>query len=126
MLTDHLSELLLCASEAAAANLRAESVAGEIEVVGDVMVDVALRRLPGSARGHADAGRLRRASRASTCCARPIARATSTIPQRLRELVELLASAAGAGRVRRCTRARARACSDAGLLDAAARTDGMR
>ncbi len=46
VLTDHLSELLLCASDTAAANLRAESVPGRIEVVGDVMVDVALRRLP--------------------------------------------------------------------------------
>ena len=48
VLTDHLSELLLCPSDTAAANLRAESAAGRIEVVGDVMVDVALRRLPGA------------------------------------------------------------------------------
>jgi UDP-GlcNAc3NAcA epimerase len=46
VLSDHLSELLLCASPAAAANLRAESIAGRIEVVGDVMVDVALSRQP--------------------------------------------------------------------------------
>jgi UDP-GlcNAc3NAcA epimerase len=46
VLTDHLSALLLCPSEAAAANLEAESVAGRVEVVGDVMVDVALRRQP--------------------------------------------------------------------------------
>jgi UDP-GlcNAc3NAcA epimerase len=44
--TDHLSTLLLCASDVAAANLRAESVPGRIEVVGDVMIDVALRTLP--------------------------------------------------------------------------------
>ncbi len=44
--TDHLSTLLLCASDVAAANLRAESVSGRIEVVGDVMIDVALRTLP--------------------------------------------------------------------------------
>jgi UDP-N-acetylglucosamine 2-epimerase (non-hydrolysing)/UDP-GlcNAc3NAcA epimerase len=43
ILSDHLSELLLCSSETAAKNLRAESVAGRVEVVGDVMVDVALR-----------------------------------------------------------------------------------
>jgi UDP-GlcNAc3NAcA epimerase len=43
VLSDHLGELLLCASQTAAENLRAESVAGKIEVVGDVMVDVALR-----------------------------------------------------------------------------------
>jgi UDP-GlcNAc3NAcA epimerase len=46
VLTDHLSALLLCASDTAAANLRSEAVAGRVEVVGDVMVDVALRRLP--------------------------------------------------------------------------------
>jgi UDP-GlcNAc3NAcA epimerase len=46
VLTDHLSTLLLCPSEAAAANLARESVAGRVEVVGDVMVDVALRWQP--------------------------------------------------------------------------------
>jgi UDP-GlcNAc3NAcA epimerase len=43
VLTDHLADLLLCSSETAASNLRAESVAGRIIVAGDVMVDVALR-----------------------------------------------------------------------------------
>lgn len=42
VLCDHMSALLLCASETAAENLRAESAFGQIEVVGDVMVDVAL------------------------------------------------------------------------------------
>ena len=42
VLSDHLAELLLCSSETAARNLRAESVAGRIDVVGDVMVDIAL------------------------------------------------------------------------------------
>jgi UDP-GlcNAc3NAcA epimerase len=46
VLTDHLSTLLLCPSDTAAANLRAESVAGRVAVVGDVMVDVAMRRQP--------------------------------------------------------------------------------
>jgi UDP-GlcNAc3NAcA epimerase len=45
VLTDHASSLLLCSSEAAAQNLRAERIAGRVEVVGDVMVDIAL--LPG-------------------------------------------------------------------------------
>jgi UDP-N-acetylglucosamine 2-epimerase (non-hydrolysing)/UDP-GlcNAc3NAcA epimerase len=44
--TDLVSELLLCPSDTAAKNLRAESIAGRIEVVGDVMVDVAMRRQP--------------------------------------------------------------------------------
>ena len=46
VLTDHLGGLLLCSSEAARENLERESVTGQVEVVGDVMVDVALRRLP--------------------------------------------------------------------------------
>ena len=41
VLTDHASDLLLCSSQAAAENLRGERVGGEIEVVGDVMVDIA-------------------------------------------------------------------------------------
>lgn len=46
VLTDHMSDLLLCASETSAENLRAESARGAIEVVGDVMIDVALRWSP--------------------------------------------------------------------------------
>ncbi|MDQ3630656.1 MAG: UDP-N-acetylglucosamine 2-epimerase (non-hydrolyzing) [Actinomycetota bacterium] len=42
VLTDHLSSLLLCSSDAAAEHLTAERVVGRVEVVGDVMVDVAL------------------------------------------------------------------------------------
>ena len=42
VLTDHLSSLLLCSSAAPAAHLAAERVTGRVEVVGDVMVDVAL------------------------------------------------------------------------------------
>src|SRR3984893_12825870 len=44
VLTDHLGDLLLCSSETAASNLRAESVAGRIVLARDEMVDVALRR----------------------------------------------------------------------------------
>jgi UDP-GlcNAc3NAcA epimerase len=46
VLSDHLSELLLCSSESAAEHLRAESIAESVEVVGDVMVDVAMRWQP--------------------------------------------------------------------------------
>jgi UDP-N-acetylglucosamine 2-epimerase (non-hydrolysing)/UDP-GlcNAc3NAcA epimerase len=42
VLVDHASDLLLCSTEVACANLRRESVPGRIELVGDVMVDVAL------------------------------------------------------------------------------------
>jgi len=41
VLADHAAALLLCSSERAADQLRAESVVGEVVVVGDVMVDVA-------------------------------------------------------------------------------------
>jgi UDP-N-acetylglucosamine 2-epimerase len=41
VLTDHLSDLLLCPSATAVANLEAERAAGRIELAGDVMVDVA-------------------------------------------------------------------------------------
>jgi UDP-GlcNAc3NAcA epimerase len=43
ILSDHVSTLLLCSSEIAAKNLQAESVSGRVEIVGDVMVDVAMR-----------------------------------------------------------------------------------
>ena len=46
LLTDHMSALLLCPSDTAAQHLAAESVHGRIEVVGDVMVDVAMRIQP--------------------------------------------------------------------------------
>lgn len=46
VLSDHLAELLLCSSQTAAENLSAEAIRGRVEVVGDVMVDVALRRQP--------------------------------------------------------------------------------
>ena len=41
VLCDHASDLLLCASQTAVDNLRREGVAGEVVLVGDVMVDIA-------------------------------------------------------------------------------------
>jgi UDP-GlcNAc3NAcA epimerase len=46
VLADHASSLLLCSSEVAVENLRRESVDGTVELVGDVMVDVALATQP--------------------------------------------------------------------------------
>lgn len=54
VLSDHMAALLLCSSEVGAEQLRAESVAGRVEVVGDVMVDVALRWQP-AARANTEA-----------------------------------------------------------------------
>jgi UDP-N-acetylglucosamine 2-epimerase (non-hydrolysing)/UDP-GlcNAc3NAcA epimerase len=42
VLVDHISSLLLCSSQSAVENLRREGAAGSVELVGDVMVDVAL------------------------------------------------------------------------------------
>ena len=42
VLTDHASNLLLCSTETAVANLEREGVTGEVRLVGDVMADVSL------------------------------------------------------------------------------------
>ena len=42
VLTDHASDLLLCSTQTAMANLEREHVAGEAHLVGDVMADVSL------------------------------------------------------------------------------------
>jgi UDP-GlcNAc3NAcA epimerase len=52
--TDRLSDLLLCSSDTSAENLRNERISGRIEVVGDVMVDVALRWQPTARERTAD------------------------------------------------------------------------
>lgn len=48
VVTDHLSSLLLVPSQTAVDNLARESVVGRVELVGDVMVDVALLLQPGA------------------------------------------------------------------------------
>jgi UDP-GlcNAc3NAcA epimerase len=52
--TDQLSELLLCSSDIAAENLRSEGISERVEIVGDVMVDVALRWQPTARQRTAD------------------------------------------------------------------------
>ena len=46
VLTDHASDVLLCSTETAVANLRRESVAGDAHLVGDLMADVSLHFRP--------------------------------------------------------------------------------
>jgi UDP-N-acetylglucosamine 2-epimerase (non-hydrolysing)/UDP-GlcNAc3NAcA epimerase len=53
LVADHLSTLLLCSSETAVENLRREAVSGAVELVGDVMVDVA-RAIQPKARARED------------------------------------------------------------------------
>jgi UDP-GlcNAc3NAcA epimerase len=55
--TDRLSDLLLCSSPTAAENLLAEGISGQVQVVGDVMVDVALRWQPEARERTADLAR---------------------------------------------------------------------
>ncbi len=52
VLTDQLSTLLLCSSTRALEHLRREAVPGRAEVVGDVMVDVALALQPRARERH--------------------------------------------------------------------------
>ena len=67
VLTDHAADLLLCSSEAPAAILRGEGVSGDVEVVGDVMVDVAQLLGPRAAARTEPLERARRDAPASTC-----------------------------------------------------------
>jgi UDP-N-acetylglucosamine 2-epimerase len=46
VLTDHASDLLLCSTETAVANLRREAVPGSVVLVGDAMADVTLAFAP--------------------------------------------------------------------------------
>jgi UDP-GlcNAc3NAcA epimerase len=89
VLTDHCSALLLCSSEAPAANLRSEAVQGEIVVAGDVMVDVAQLVAP-RARERTDL--LGQVGVASGAFAVATAHRAGNVddPERLDALVELL------------------------------------
>ena len=94
VLVDHLSTLLLCPTPIAVANLEAERVAGRVEQVGDVMVDVATAVRP---RAAANTDALAR------CGVRPGEYALVTAhragnvddPARLRLLVALLEAVPG-------------------------------
>ena len=89
VLTDHVSELLLAPSEVAADNLARESVAGAVEVVGDVMVDVARVLAP---RAAADDAPLRLAGVQPGEYVLATAHRAGTVddPRRLAQLVDLL------------------------------------
>src|SRR4051794_5109426 len=89
VLTDHLSAMLLCPSQTAVENLEREHVAGRVELVGDVMVDVALLFQP---RALADAAPLHRARVAPGEYALVTAPRAGNVddPDRLRALVALL------------------------------------
>jgi UDP-N-acetylglucosamine 2-epimerase len=89
VLTDHLSDLLLCPSPTAVENLEREHVAGRIENVGDVMVDVALLFQP---RALADRAPLERAGVTPGEYVLVTSHRAGNVddPARLRALVDLL------------------------------------
>lgn len=94
VLTDHMSDLLLCSSEVSAENLRAESAVGKVCVVGDVMVDVALRMQP-LARGDGRASAAYGVQPGSYLLLTAHRAGNVDDPQRLRLLVELIESLPG-------------------------------
>jgi UDP-N-acetylglucosamine 2-epimerase (non-hydrolysing)/UDP-GlcNAc3NAcA epimerase len=89
VLTDHVADLLLVSSDVAAGNLAREGVAGDVEVVGDVMVDVARLLAP---RARADDGPLRDAGVTAGDYVLATAHRAGTVDDRgrLERLVELL------------------------------------
>jgi UDP-N-acetylglucosamine 2-epimerase len=89
VLTDHLADLLLCASPTAVANLEREHAAGRVDLVGDVMVDVALLFQP---RAKADDAPLREAGVRPGEYVLATAHRAGNVddPARLRLLVDLL------------------------------------
>jgi UDP-N-acetylglucosamine 2-epimerase (non-hydrolysing)/UDP-GlcNAc3NAcA epimerase len=111
VLVDHLSDLLLCSTPTAVANLRSEHVAGRVEQVGDVMVDVAYAVQP-RAREHTPAVAV-----PDTFVLATAHRAGNVDdPQRLRRLVDLLVAVPDTVVLPLHPRTRARLTSE-GLLE---------
>ncbi|HEY2772014.1 MAG TPA: UDP-N-acetylglucosamine 2-epimerase (non-hydrolyzing) [Solirubrobacteraceae bacterium] len=89
VVADQVSTLLLCSSRAAVENLRREHVAGAIELVGDVMVDVAQTIQP-EARGRTELVTARGVSPREYVFCTSHRAGNVDDPVRLRRLVELL------------------------------------
>jgi UDP-GlcNAc3NAcA epimerase len=115
VLTDHLSALALAPSSTAVDNLRSEGVAGKVELVGDVMVDVALLFAP-RARARTDA--LERLGVMPGAYLLATAHRAGNVddPQRLAALVDLLLTVPGPVVLPLHPRTEAR-LRDAGLYD---------
>jgi UDP-N-acetylglucosamine 2-epimerase (non-hydrolysing)/UDP-GlcNAc3NAcA epimerase len=123
VLTDHLSELLLCSSRAAAKNLQAESLGDRAEVVGDVMVDVALRWQP-AARANAEVPAAYGLKPGSYLLLTAHRAGNVDDPPRLHALVELVAALPAPVLFPLHPRTRARLL-DAGLLEQLENSDGV-
>jgi UDP-N-acetylglucosamine 2-epimerase (non-hydrolysing)/UDP-GlcNAc3NAcA epimerase len=94
VLVDHASALLLCSSELAVANLERESVPGQIELVGDVMVDVAVGVQP-HARGRLEYLERRELEPGGYVLATAHRAGNVDDPERLSRLVDLLLALPG-------------------------------
>jgi UDP-N-acetylglucosamine 2-epimerase (non-hydrolysing)/UDP-GlcNAc3NAcA epimerase len=94
VLADHASSLLLCPSERSAARAREERVHGEVVVVGDVMVDVAMLLAP---RARADTAPLGAAGVQPGGYVLATAHRAGNVddPERLRALVGVLTGVEG-------------------------------
>ncbi len=115
VLTDHLSTLLLCSSAAAAENLAREGVDGAVDVVGDVMVDVARLTAP-ALRARREILERLELREGEYLLATAHRAGTVDDPARLRRLVELLTSSGRPTVLPLHPRTRARLLQD-GLLD---------
>jgi UDP-N-acetylglucosamine 2-epimerase (non-hydrolysing)/UDP-GlcNAc3NAcA epimerase len=89
VVADHASALLLCSSEVAVSNLKREGVDGAIELVGDVMVDVAMNVQP-TARERLDLVRSHGLEPGEYVLATAHRSGNVDRPERLEQLVELL------------------------------------
>jgi UDP-GlcNAc3NAcA epimerase len=89
VLTDHASDLLLCSTQVAVGNLARESIAGAVELVGDVMIDVAMKVQP-SARERVDLVRAHSVEPGGYVLATAHRAGNVDDPDRLESLVELL------------------------------------
>ena len=89
VLADHASGLLLCSSEVAVANLEREGVSGQVELVGDVMVDMAASVQP-YARERVELVRARGVEPGEYLLATAHRAGNVDDPERLSRLVELL------------------------------------
>jgi UDP-GlcNAc3NAcA epimerase len=115
VLTDHASALLLCSSQIAVENLRREQAAGAIELVGDVMVDIALAVQP-RARERTDLVEARGLAPGEYLLATAHRAGNVDRPERLERLVELLRSLPAPVVLPLHPRTRAR-LDEAGLLE---------
>jgi UDP-N-acetylglucosamine 2-epimerase (non-hydrolysing)/UDP-GlcNAc3NAcA epimerase len=123
VLADHASELLLCSSEVAVQNLEREHVAGTVELVGDVMVDVAVAVQP-RARERTDLVSARGVTPGQYVLATAHRAGNVDLPERLRALVALLLSVPAPVVLPLHPRTAAR-LRDAGLYELLERGDNM-